>query len=72
MIEPWEKLDSQYLGDFRIFRIRQDTSRSPRTGAAHSFFVLEPHDWVNAIPLTTDGNVILHRQSSHGQQNVTL
>ena len=28
--EPWEKLDSQYLGDFRIFRIRQDTSLSPR------------------------------------------
>ena len=72
MIEPWEKLDSQYLGDFRIFRIRQDTSRSPRTGAAHRFFVLESPDWVNVIPLTPEGNVIMIRQYRHGTEDVTL
>ena len=72
MIEPWEKLDSQYLGDFRIFRIRQDTSLSPRTGAAHRFFVLESPDWVNVIPLTLEGNVILIRQYRHGTEDVTL
>ena len=66
MIEPWEKLDSQYLGDFRIFRIRQDTSLSPRTGATHRFFVLESPDWVNVIPLTPEGNVIMIRQYRHG------
>jgi len=72
MIEPWEKLESQYLGDFRIFRIRQDTSRSPRTGAAHRFFVLESPDWVNVIPLTPEGNVIMIRQYRHGTEDVTL
>lgn len=72
MIEPWEKLDSQYLGDFRIFRIRQDTSRSPRTGATHRFFVLESPDWVNVIPLTPEGNVIMIRQYRHGTEDVTL
>ena len=72
MIEPWEKLDSQYLGDFRIFRIRQDTSRSPRTGAAHRFFVLESPDWVNVIPLTPEGNVIMIRQYRPGTEDVTL
>ena len=72
MIETWEKLDSQYLGDFRIFRIRQDTSRSPRTGAAHRFFVLESPDWVNVIPLTPEGNVIMIRQYRHGTEDVTL
>jgi len=72
MIEPWEKLDSQYLGDFRIFRIRQDTSLSPRTGATHRFFVLESPDWVNVIPLTLEGNVILIRQYRHGTEDVTL
>lgn len=72
MIEPWDKLDSQYLGDFRIFRIRQDTSRSPRTGQSHRFFVLESPDWVNVIPLTPDGNVIMIRQYRHGTEDVTL
>ena len=32
MIKPWTKIGSEYLGDFRIFRIRADHSRSPRTG----------------------------------------
>lgn len=72
MIESWEKLGSEYLGDFRIFRIRRDTSRSPRTGAAHSFFVLESPDWVNVIPLTPEGQVVMIRQFRHGTEEVTL
>jgi len=72
MIKPWDKIDSQYLGDFRIFRIRQDTSRSPRTGQLHRFFVLESPDWVNVIPLTPAGNVIMIRQYRHGTEDVTL
>lgn len=72
MIEPWEKLNSQYLGDFRIFRIRQDTSRSPRTGASHRFFVLESPDWVNIIPLTPEGRVVMIRQYRHGNEEITL
>lgn len=72
MIKAWDKTDSQYLGDFRIFRIRQDTSRSPRTGQLHRFFVLESPDWVNVIPLTPEGNVIMIRQYRHGTEDVTL
>ena len=72
MIKPWQKLASEYLGDFRIFRIRQDTSRSPRTGATYRFFVLESPDWVNVIPLTPEGNVIMIRQYRHGNEEITL
>lgn len=72
MIKPWDKLDSEYLGDFRIFRIRADRSRSPRTGEIHRFFVLESPDWVNVIPLTPEGNVIMIRQYRHGTEDVTL
>jgi 8-oxo-dGTP pyrophosphatase MutT (NUDIX family) len=72
MVEQWEKLGSEYLGDFRIFRIRADRSRSPRTGQEHSFFVLESPDWVNVIPLTPEGNVIMIYQYRHGTEDVTL
>jgi 8-oxo-dGTP pyrophosphatase MutT (NUDIX family) len=72
MIKPWDKLDSEYLGDFRIFRIRADRSRSPRTGETHRFFVLESPDWVNVIPLTPEGNVVMIRQYRHGTEDVTL
>jgi 8-oxo-dGTP pyrophosphatase MutT (NUDIX family) len=72
MVEPWEKVNSEYLGDFRIFRIRADNSRSPRTGDVHRFFVLESPDWVNVIPLTPAGNVVMIHQFRHGSEEVTL
>lgn len=72
MIERWQKLGSEILGDFRIFRIRADRSRSPRTGDEHRFFVLESPDWVNVIPLTPAGNVVMIRQFRHGVEAVTL
>jgi 8-oxo-dGTP pyrophosphatase MutT (NUDIX family) len=72
MVKPWQKTGSEYLGDFRIFRIRADSSRSPRTGNVHRFFVLESPDWVNVIPLTPEGNVVMIRQFRHGTEDVTL
>ena len=72
MIKPWKKLDSRYLGNYRIFRLRQDEVVSPRTGREHSFYILEAPDWVNVIPLTPDGEVVMVRQYRHGTGKVTL
>jgi 8-oxo-dGTP pyrophosphatase MutT (NUDIX family) len=72
MVEHWDKLGSEYLGDFRIFRIRTDKSRSPRTGDEYSFFVLESPDWINVIPLTPEGKVVMIYQYRHGTEEVTL
>ncbi len=36
MVENWEKLDSETLADYRIFQIRKDSRRSPRTGKVYS------------------------------------
>lgn len=72
MVEKWNKIGSETLGDFRIFRLRADSSRSPRTGNVHRFFVLESPDWVNIIPLTPEGNVVMIRQYRHGTEDVTL
>lgn len=60
------------LGDYRIFRLRQDDSRSPRTGRLHTFYVLEATDWVNVIPLTAGGHVVMVHQYRHGTEDVTL
>lgn len=72
MIKPWELLDSTILGDFRIFRARQDRSRSPRTERVHTFYVLEASDWVNVIPLTPERKVVMIHQFRHGTREVTL
>lgn len=72
MIKKWEKLSSKYVGDFRIFRAREDHSRSPRTGNVHRFYVLETPDWVNIIPLTPENNVVMIHQYRHGTEEITL
>jgi 8-oxo-dGTP pyrophosphatase MutT (NUDIX family) len=45
---------------------------SPRTHEQHDFYILESGDWVNVIPLTSDGRVVLIRQYRHGIQQITL
>jgi len=72
MIHPWPKISSKKVGDFRIFQIRSDVRRSPRTGAEHDFFVLECVDWVNVIALTPDDQLVMVEQYRHGSDTVEL
>lgn len=72
MVEEWQQLESKVVDDYRIFRLRQDRSRSPETGQAHHFYVLEAPDWINVIPLTPEGKVVLIRQYRHGTREVSL
>lgn len=72
MVEDWEKLSSEEVANYRIFKMRRDVRRSPRTGAEHSFFVLQSPDWVNVVPVTPDGQVVMIHQFRHGTEAVTL
>jgi len=72
MVEKWEKLNSEPLANYRIFRTRKDTRRSPRTGDIHHFYVLDSPDWVNVIPLTADNKVVMIHQFRHGREKITL
>lgn len=72
MIKRWEKAGSRIAGDFRVFRIREDDAVSPTSGERHGFFVMEANDWVNVIPVTSDGKIVFIRQYRHGTEEVTL
>jgi 8-oxo-dGTP pyrophosphatase MutT (NUDIX family) len=72
MVDSWQKEETERLGDYYIFRLRRDRSRSPQTGDSHDFFVLEAPDWINVVPVTPDGQVVLIRQYRHGVEQVTL
>jgi 8-oxo-dGTP pyrophosphatase MutT (NUDIX family) len=68
----WDVIRSEITYRCRIFSVRRDESRSPRSGRAHDFHVLETPDFVNVIPLTGDGRVLLVRQFRHGIRELTL
>lgn len=72
MIRSWKKIRSVPSGDFRIFKIRTDTSVSPLTGKEHDFFVLDCPNWVNVIAVTPNQELVMVEQYRHGSNTVEL
>lgn len=72
MIRPWPLVSSTVLGDYRIFKLRADLRRSPRTGQTQELAVLEAPDWVNVVALTPDQHLIMLEQFRHGTDTVEL
>lgn len=72
MIESWPTSHSETVADCRVFRVRRDRKRSPRTGEPHDFYVLECPGWVNVIALTAARQIVLVEQYRHGTQSVEL
>lgn len=68
----WDVVKSQIAYRCRVFTVRQDESRSRRSGETHDFHVLETSDWVNVIPVTQDSQVVMVRQYRHGIAALTL
>ena len=68
----WRRESSEQLADCRVFRVRRDISLNPRDGRAHDFYVIEAPDWINVLPLTADGEVVLIEQYRHGTGEITL
>jgi 8-oxo-dGTP pyrophosphatase MutT (NUDIX family) len=72
MIEPWKKISSRPLGDFRIFTVRGDKKVSPRTNKEHEFYVIESVNWVNVVAVTPDQQLVMVEQFRHGSNTVEL
>ena len=66
VLRPWPLLASKVLNAFPIYTLRQDRRRSPRTGKEHDFLVLDSRDWINVVPVTPEGTLVLIRQFRHG------
>ncbi|MBK8433844.1 MAG: NUDIX hydrolase [Chloroflexi bacterium] len=72
MISKWTKIKQERLHHYKVVSVRADTAVSPRTGATHTFYVIESPDWINIIPLTADNQVVMIRQYRHGNDEITL
>ena len=72
MIKKWKKNSSHYLQDNKIFKMREDLVTSPKLGSDHSVWVMEVPTWVNIIPLTAEGKVVLVNQYRFGMEKSSL
>lgn len=72
LAERWKRIDSKSIGSYRIFAIREDRYLLPRNHQEAPFYILESNDWVNVIPVTENGEVLLIRQFRFGIEEETL
>lgn len=70
-LKPWERLEHELVGDFRIFQLAKESFIKP-DGSTHSFYVLYSSDWVNIVPITPEGRVVLIKQFRPGSMEVTI
>lgn len=71
-METWKVIESKIIADCRVFDVREDLSENSVTGKKATFYVIENPDWINVIPITKDGQVVLIEQYRQGTQSVTL
>ena len=69
---PWKRTRRGDARDFHILKIREDEVEDPRDGSLHPRVQIDAPDWVNVIPVTADGQVVLIRQFRFGIWAPTL
>lgn len=73
-LASWNRVISERIADCKIFSVEHTRCFADKAGAQelHSFYVLEAPNWVNVIPVTDEGQVVLVEQFRHGVQGPTL
>lgn len=72
MLKHWRRKRSVVLQQTRILDFCEATELSPYTGNEHNFVFIDSPDWVNLVPITANGEIVMVRQYRHGSQALTL
>jgi ADP-ribose pyrophosphatase len=72
MAESWERVSSEQVADCRVFRVRRDKCKRSGDGKGSDFFVIESPDWVNIIPVTKNGEIVMIEQFRQGTGEMNL
>lgn len=70
--KPWELLETEPLQDCAVFSVSRVWTRSPLSQERVPFYRIEASDWVNVVPVTTEGEVVMIHQWRHGSYGLTL
>ncbi|REJ78831.1 MAG: NUDIX hydrolase [Acidobacteria bacterium] len=67
----WRVRSRDQVADCRVFNVTKRNSVD-ENGREGTFYVIEAPDWINVIPVTKDGDIILIKQFRHGTEEFTL
>jgi ADP-ribose pyrophosphatase len=71
-VNSWKRIGSKRLQCCSVFDLDSVTFVPTDGRPQRSFYVIEAPDWINVIPLTDDGQVLLVRQYRFGIEDFTL
>jgi ADP-ribose pyrophosphatase len=71
-IKDWPLVSSEKVQDLGVFSLSRDRAVNPRTQAERDFFVIHLPDWLQVVPLTGDGRLVLIRQYRHASRRAGL
>lgn len=73
LVKPWAAEPPRELLRTRVFSVHSRVCASPTDASRRGEFVhLQCPDWVNVIPVTPEGKVVMIEQYRHGIGRVTL
>lgn len=70
--KSWVEIGREPLQDCKVFDVSRVLARSPKDDEIHAFYRIDAAAWVNVIPVTAAGEVVMIRQFRHGLREVTL
>jgi 8-oxo-dGTP pyrophosphatase MutT (NUDIX family) len=65
-------VETEFLQDCKVFSVSRTRAESPRTREIHPFYRIDSSDWVNIIPITAAGELVMVRQFRHGLDGFTV
>lgn len=71
-VAPWKVLDSRYNYRDRWLALRSDTVELPNGRVLTPFHVIEQPDWVTAVAITREGNIVLVEEYRHGARQTVV
>lgn len=71
-MKAWLTTNSEYLFKTPFGNLRKDTCKLPNGITIDDYYVSEYIDWVNAVVLTKDNQIVLVEQYRHGGQGFYL
>lgn len=71
-VKPWRELGREPLADCRIFTLERSRAESPHDAREREFVRIRSDDWVQIVPVTSAGEIVMVRQYRHGPSKITL
>ena len=71
-VEPWQVLESKYSYRDRWLAVKSDTVRVPNGTVLSPYHTLEFPEWVCAIALTPDREIVLIEEYRHGIERLSI